>query len=241
MRSMQIAIAVAVAVVVGALGGRVLVVATKRAWSSHTSRQLFVLALAFVAYIGSVQLGGNGFVSAFVAGLAFGAVDEGNRGAISFTEDVALFASLLVWVIFGAYFAGPVLAGDLDASAVVYAVLSLTLIRMVPVGVALLGTGFRTLTIGFMGWFGPRGLASVVFSLIALEELKGTTIETPLFEVATWTILLSVLLHGLTARPLSASYGAKIRSGSDDLPELVEMPEPRVRRHLQRTSTLSSS
>ncbi|MFZ0323618.1 MAG: cation:proton antiporter [Actinomycetes bacterium] len=236
----QIAIAVVVAVVVGVLGGRVLVAVTKRSWSSHTSRQLFVLTLAFVAYVGSVELGGNGFVSAFVAGLVFGAVDEGNRAAISFTEDVALFASLLVWVIFGSYFAGPVLAGDFDTSAVVYAVLSLTLIRMVPVGVALLGTGFRTLTSGFMGWFGPRGLASVVFTLIAVEDLQGTKIDTPLFQVATWTILLSVVLHGLTARPLSANYGAKIRSGPDDLPELIEMPEPRVRRHLQRTSTLSS-
>ena len=140
----QIAIAIAVAVVVGVVGGRLLVWATQRAWSSHTSRQLFVLALAFVAYVGAVELGGNGFVSAFVAGLVFGAVDEGNRAAISFTEDVAMFASLMVWVIFGAYFAGPVLAGDFDASAVVYAVLSLTLVRMVPVAVALLGKGFRS-------------------------------------------------------------------------------------------------
>ena len=102
-----------------------------------------MLALAFVAYIGAVELGGNGFVSAFVAGLVFGAVDEGNRRAISFTEDVALFASLLVWVVFGAYFAGPVLAGAIDAWAIVYAVLSLTVIRMVPVAIALLGRGFR--------------------------------------------------------------------------------------------------
>ena len=209
----QIAIAIAVAIVVGVVGGRLLVWATQRGWSSHTSRQLFVLALAFTAYVASVELGGNGFVSAFVAGLVFGAVDEGNRAAISFTEDVALFASLLVWVIFGAYFAGPVLAGGFDGAAVLYAVLSLTVVRMVPVAVALLGKGFSPLTTGFMGWFGPRGLASVVFTLIALEELKGTAIDTPLAEVATWTILLSVILHGLTARPLAAAYGARISAG----------------------------
>ena len=109
----QIAIAIGVAIVVGGVGGRLLVWGTQRAWSSHTSRQLFVLALAFVAYVGAVELGGNGFVAAFVAGLVFGAVDEGNRSAITFTEDVAMFASLLVWVIFGAFFAGPVLAGGL--------------------------------------------------------------------------------------------------------------------------------
>ena len=100
----------------------------------------------------------------------------------------------------------------MSASAVAYALLSLTLIRMVPVAVALLGQGFSPLTTGFMGWFGPRGLASVVFTLIAVEELRGTDIDTPLFEVATWTILLSVLLHGLTARPFSTAYGARIRS-----------------------------
>lgn len=232
----QIAIAIAVAIAVGMAGGRLLVLATQRAWSSHTSRQIFVLALAFVAYVGSVELGGNGFVSAFVAGLVFGAVDEGNRAAITFTEDVALFASLLVWVVFGAYFAGPVLGGGVDASAVVYAVLSLTVIRIVPVALALRGKRFRPLTTGFMGWFGPRGLASVVFTLIAVEELQDTTIETPLFEVATWTILLSVILHGLSARPLSAAYGARVRSGAADSPELVDLPEPRVRRHLQRTA-----
>ena len=169
----QIAIAIVVAIVVGGVGGRLLVWSTQRGWSSHTTRQLFVLALAFVAYVGAVELGGNGFVSAFVAGLVFGAVDEGNRKAITFTEDVAMFASLLVWTVFGAFFVGPVLAGGFAASSVVYAVLSLTLIRMAPVAVALLGEGFRPLTMGFMGWFGPRGLASVVFTLIAVEDLQG--------------------------------------------------------------------
>ena len=221
----QIAIAIGVAVVVGAAGGRLLAWGTQRAWSSHTSRQLFVLALAFVAYVGAVELGGNGFVAAFVAGLVFGAVDEGNRAAVTFTEDVALIASLLVWVIFGAYFAGPVLTGGLNLPAVAYALLSLTLIRLLPVSIALMGKGFRPLTTGFMGWFGPRGLASVVFTLIAVEDLRGTGIETPLFEVATWTILLSVFLHGLTARPLSAAYGARMQSAGDDLPELG-FPDP---------------
>ena len=73
-----------------------------------------------------------------------------------------------------------------------------------------------------MGWFGPRGLASVVFTLIAVEDLTGSAVDMPLLEVATWTILLSVLLHGLTARPLSAAYGARITAGRDDQPELVD-------------------
>jgi sodium/hydrogen antiporter len=86
----------------------------------------------------------------------------------------------------------------------------------------------------------PGGLASVVFTLIAVEELQGTGIETPPFEVAAWTMLLSVFLHGLTARQLSVAYGARMQSGSDDLPELVDVPEPRVRRDLQRATERSS-
>ena len=230
----DIGIAIVVAIVVGVVGGRLLSRATERGWASGTSQQLCILALALLAYVGAVALSGNGFVSAFVAGIVFGALDERNREAITFTEDVGLFASLLVWVVFGAYFVGPVLSGPFDPWAVVYAVLSLTLIRMLPVWIALIGKSFRPLTVSFMGWFGPRGLASVVFTLIALDELRDTAIDTPLLEVATWTILLSVMLHGLTARPLSARYGARIRAGDPESPELVDLPEPRVRRHLLR-------
>jgi NhaP-type Na+/H+ or K+/H+ antiporter len=83
-----------------------------------------------------------------------------------------------------------------------------------------------------MGWFGPRGLASVVFTLLAVEELRGTPVDLPLFEIATWTILLSVILHGVTARPLAAAYGARIRAGDAAAPELLELAEPRVRRRV---------
>jgi NhaP-type Na+/H+ or K+/H+ antiporter len=175
----DIGIAILVAIVVGFVGGQLLSRATERGWASGTSQQLCVLALALLAYVGAVALSGNGFVSAFVAGIVFGAVDERNREAITFTEDVGLFASLLVWVVFGAYFVGPVLSGPFDLWAVVYAVLSLTLIRLLPVWIALLGKGFRPVMVSFMGWFGPRGLASIVFTLISLDELRDTAIDTP--------------------------------------------------------------
>ena len=147
---------------------------------------------------------------------------------------MSLFASFIVWVVFGASFVGPVLAGPMDASFIVYALLSLTVIRMAPVAVALVGKGFGAATVGFMGWFGPRGLASVVFTLLAIEELAGTAADLPLFEVATWTILLSVVLHGLSARPLAAAYGARIGAAEPSAPELVDVPEPRVWRHHAR-------
>lgn len=228
----ELGLAIVVAVVVGGLGGRLLSLAADRGWTSAASEQFFVLVVAILAYVGAVEIGGNGFVSAFSAGLVFGAAGGARRkGAIGFTEDVSLFASFVVWVIFGTAFVGPVLAGPVDASFVVFALLSLTVIRMVPVAIALTGKGFGTKTVGFMGWFGPRGLASVVFTLLAVEELADTPVDLPLFEVATLTILLSVVLHGLSARPLAAAYGNRIAAGEPSAPELVDVPEPRVWRH----------
>ena len=228
----QIGLALLTAVLVGALGGWLLSWASRRGWTSNVSEQLSVLALAMLAYAGAVTVGGNGFVSAFAGGLVFGAVAKPRREAIGFTEDASLFASFLVWVVFGASFVGPVLTAPVDVSAIVYAMLSLSVIRMVPVAIALAGEGFDARTIAFMGWFGPRGLASVVFTLLAVEQLHGTPVGPPLFEIATWTILLSVILHGVTARPLAAAYGARIRAGGATAPELLELAEPRLRRHM---------
>jgi sodium/hydrogen antiporter len=232
--AIELGLAVLVAAIVGGIGGWLLSIGSRRGWTSGVSEQLGVLALAVLAYVGAVHLGGNGFVAAFSAGLIFGAVGKPRHEAIGFTEDASLFASFLVWVVFGASFVGPVLAGPVDASAIVYALLSLTLVRMAPVALGLVGTGFGGRTVVFMGWFGPRGLASVVFTLIAVEGLGEDVVTLPMFEIATWTILLSVVLHGLTARPLAATYGASIRAGSPEAAELVDVPESRVRRHLLR-------
>jgi NhaP-type Na+/H+ or K+/H+ antiporter len=233
--AIELGLAIVVAIVVGGLGGRLLRLAAERGWTSGASEQFFVLVVAILAYVGAVEVGGNGFVSAFSAGLVFGAAGGAQRReSIVFTEDLSLFASFVVWVIFGASFVGPVLTGPVDASFIVYALLSLTVVRMAPVAIALIGKGFGARTVGFMGWFGPRGLASVVFTLLAVEELAGSSVDLPLFEVATWTILLSVILHGLSARPLAAAYGAGIAARDPSVPELVDVPEPRLsRRHLK--------
>jgi sodium/hydrogen antiporter len=232
--AVALGLAVLVAAVVGGIGGWLLSIGSRRGWTPGVSEQLGVLALALLAYVGAVNLGGNGFVAAFAAGLIFGAVRKPSHEAIGFTEDASLFASFLVWVVFGASFVGPVLAGPVDASAIVYAVLSLTIVRMVPVAIGLVGSGFGGRTVAFMGWFGPRGLASVVFTLIVVEGTGDASVSYPLFEIATWTILLSVVLHGVTARPLAAAYGASIRARAPGAPELVDVPESRVRRHLLR-------
>ena len=113
-------------------------------------------------------------------------------------------ASFLVWAIFGGLFVGKLFAHDVSAQPIIYAVISLTLIRMVPVAIALVGTRLRPVTVAFMGWFGPRGLASVVFTLIALNDLEHSGAGNHLVQTATWTILLSVLRAGRVAGAAAA-------------------------------------
>jgi NhaP-type Na+/H+ or K+/H+ antiporter len=227
----EIGWAFVVAVSVGVVGGILLRIAHRRGFTSEVSEQLAIVSLALLAYLGSVAIGGNGFIAAFVGGLIFGAATRGSmHGPTEFTETVGLFASFFVWTVFGALFVGPVLTTRIDPAAIAYAVLSLTVVRMVPVAISLLGVGLRRDTVAFMGWFGPRGLASVVFTLVAVETLHhaGAPFDA-LVEVATWTILLSVMAHGLTAGPLARAYGRRMQSVGD-APELSDAPEPRVRR-----------
>jgi NhaP-type Na+/H+ or K+/H+ antiporter len=227
----EIGLALVAAIAVGVLGGKLLMVARRRGWTSATSEQLVVLALSLLAYVGAVAIGGNGFVAAFVGGLLFGASTSSQmHEPVEFTETVGLFASFFVWTVFGALFVGPVITGDIDPVAILYAVVSLTVVRMVPVAAAMAGAGLRRDTVAFMGWFGPRGLASVVFTLIAVEELHGAgAVADGIFEIATWTILLSVVAHGLSAGPLASAYGHRLHD-SGYIPELADAPEPRIRR-----------
>jgi sodium/hydrogen antiporter len=237
----EIGLAIVAAAVVGYVGGKLLSYAKSRGWTSDVSEQIAILALALLAYEGSVAIGGNGFVAAFGAGLLFGAVTSGQGLAApgEFTETIGLTSSFLVWTIFGALFVGELFTHDVSGRAILYAVLSLTVFRMLPVALALIGMKLKSATAAFMGWFGPRGLASVVFTLIALEDFEHSTVGDTLVQAATWTILLSVILHGVSASPLAKRYGAMI-SKAGDVPENAPADEPKVRlrdlagRHLRR-------
>jgi NhaP-type Na+/H+ or K+/H+ antiporter len=224
----QIGLAIAAAVTVGYLGGKLLTYTRGRGWTSGVSEQIAILGLSLLAYEGAVTIGGNGFVAAFVGGLLFGAATRRRLAErTQFTEAIGLSAGFVVWSLFGALFVGELLVHDLSARPIVYAILSLTVIRMAPVAIAMIGTGLRPSTLAFMGWFGPRGLASVVFTLLALEEFEqgGGRL---LVATATWTILLSVTLHGLSASPLAARYGALIAKAGD-IPEKTPAAEPEIR------------
>jgi NhaP-type Na+/H+ or K+/H+ antiporter len=231
----QLGIGLVAAVIVGYVTGRLIALSQTRSWASETSDRLAVLASALLAYAGAVTLGGNGFVAAFVAGLVFSVASRGEvRHSVEFTEDLGLFASFLVWAIFGAVLLGPVLGSGLRFEPIAYAILSLTVVRLIPVGLSMIGSRLRWSSILFMGWFGPRGLASVVFTLIAFETLDHEELATAtLVEVAAWTVFLSVMAHGLSARRLSRIYGSRV--ADEPVEQLVgdrqEDPMPRSLGH----------
>jgi NhaP-type Na+/H+ or K+/H+ antiporter len=173
-------------------------------------RQFGVLALAVLAFVLADEAGGNGFIAAFVGGLAAGRVG-GTSGAraVEFTEEEGQLLSLAVFFVFGTVAISFLDAADLGI--VLYAVLSLTLVRMVPVAVAVRGMGFRPVTVAFMGWFGPRGLASIILALVVAEEEPELPALGVILATMTVTVLASVVLHGLTALPGVGAYARATR------------------------------
>ena len=226
---------VVVGVAVGAGGGALLRIARRRGWSSDEFAGPAVLALALLAYLGAVLIGANGFVAAFVAGSAYGTfAGRGGEKEVYYVEQTCGLASMLSWLVFGAVLI-PAMATGWTWHILVYAVLSLTVVRMLPVAISMLGSRMDRATVLFVGWFGPRGLASIVFALIALEDLHD--VPGPIDEVVATiglTVLLSVVAHGLSARPLAGRYAAIRRDQPDE-----QHPEPTIRRFVSHASERS--
>ena len=182
-----------------ARGARLIATGSRRHWIIAGGRRLATLAAALASFALAVALDGNGFIAAFVAGIAFGAAlpedvaDVEEIGELP--ELLGEVMALAVWFLFGAALV-PVALDHGSWLTVVYALLSLTVIRMVPVALALVGTGLDRPTVAFVGWFGPRGLASVVFALLAIEELGETPVVGQAIAVVALTVLLSVIITG---------------------------------------------
>jgi NhaP-type Na+/H+ or K+/H+ antiporter len=192
----------------GALTAAVVVLAAPRGLVSGAWLQVVPAAGAALAYTSAVAVGGSGFIAAFVGGIVFGGIRRRIGGEVGYMlEQLGALLGAATFVVFGAILLAPALS-DVTAAVVVYAVLSLTLIRMLPVAVALLGTRAKPPTVAFLGWFGPRGLASIVFAVLLIEAPDELPHERALLATVFVTIGLSVLLHGVTAAPLARRYAA---------------------------------
>jgi NhaP-type Na+/H+ or K+/H+ antiporter len=221
----EVGLGVLVGVGVGLVGGWLVSRASKRGWMTDPFRRLALLALALIAWALADQIGGNGFIAAFVGGLAVGpTVERSGEQLIRFTEAEGQLLNLSVFFIFGVLVIG--LMAPLSWEVALYALLSLTVIRMLPVALSLIGTHLRGVSVLFMGWFGPRGLASIVLGLIVVAKAPLLAGREEVELVVASTVLLSVLLHGVTAAPLSAVYARRVEEMGADAPEKRGAVEP---------------
>ena len=208
-------------VIAGTVAAAVVVVGRRHRFVDDVWLQVVPVAAAVLAYSVADALGGSGFIAAFVGGMIFGGLRRRHGGEVGYLiEELGGVLNAITFIVFGAVILGPAL-GDATWAIAAYAVLSLTLVRMLPVGIAMLGTGARRQTVGFLGWFGPRGLASIVFAVILVEE-GGLPHDDVIITAIVITIGLSVLAHGLTAAPLANRYAAWFESHPRDAQPKLE-------------------
>ncbi len=209
----EIGIGLAVGLLLTMLAAGLIKFARRRNWLTETWIQIPVVALALACFAAAQFIGGSGFIAAFSGGLLFGVLAKEHREEfLRAAEGTGDTMSLITWVIFGAAVVSKAI-GNFSWTVVLYSILSLTLIRMLPVFLAL--TGLRTNTEGklFVGWFGPRGLASIVFAVIVMNaDLPNTGI---LAMTVVCTVILSIILHGISANPWAKGYGERSRDSED--------------------------
>jgi NhaP-type Na+/H+ or K+/H+ antiporter len=230
----EIGLAIVVGILVGWLGGKAVKLAYSRGWMTREWRQVSVVSLAVLCFVLADPIGGSGFIAAFVGGLVFGKMVRRDYPDIcNFSEGIAHLLTMAAFFVFGVLILVPVL-DVITWMMVAYAIVSLTVVRMIPVGVALIGTKLRRPTKLYIGWFGPRGLASLVFmGTVVIESDPGAA---PLIvAIGATTVVLSVFLHGLSAWPGSRRYSAwyaRVVTARDD----EVMPESREVVHMPPTT-----
>lgn len=215
----------------GIIGGKILDSRIAADAVDGVYKQLATIAIAVSAFSLAAILDGNGFIAAFTAGLAFGHFAPTQCSGIQdFTGDEGELLSAITFLTFGAILVGPVL-GELTWEISLYVVLSLTVVRMVPVLVAMAGSGTFVETRLFLGWFGPRGLASILFALVVLESLETPAGET-IFLIAVLTVLASVFAHGISANPWTSRLSSRLAAETEPMPETELVSELPTRRRL---------
>lgn len=198
----------------GALASYIVLLAGPRGLIDEAWRQIIPVAAAALAYGIAIGLGGSGFIAAFVAGVLFGLlIREEPAGIMRFTEESGALLNTVTFFVFGAVLLGPLLE-HVTWQAGMYAVLSLTIVRMLPVAISLWGTRARGPTVALIGWFGPRGLASIVFAVI-VEDTQLSHVGT-IVTASYLTVGLSVLAHGVSAAPLVGRYANWYRTTAQE-------------------------
>jgi NhaP-type Na+/H+ or K+/H+ antiporter len=209
----EIGIGLAAGVVVMFLGSRLLVYSESRKWIEESWSPTIVIALAFTCFSLADVFGGSGFIACFTGGFIYGVVNKKYKSNLQkHAEGLGNALTFVIWFLFGSIVVSTY-APQFTWQILLYAVLSLTIVRMIPVLIALIKTGVPLKEKLFIGWFGPRGLASIVFAIMLLDiqlPHEATIITTILC-----TVFLSVVLHGITANPLIALFKVKEPNKTD--------------------------
>jgi NhaP-type Na+/H+ or K+/H+ antiporter len=224
----QLGYGAAIGAAIGLAGGALLGLAHRRGWMSPAMAQLGVVSLPLLCMIASEETGASMFIAAFIAGLAVQIGFPGvARHSVEFAEDWGQLFNYFVFFLFGMMVAREL--PQITPAIALYAVLSLTIVRMLPVSIALAGMGLARSTVLFMGWFGPRGLASIVLGLVYLEQQLQLPGEETIRLAVMATVLLSILTHGRSTVPFIASYARAVTRMAPDVPEKTTSDAPGLR------------
>ena len=214
----QLGFGVLVGLAVGLAGGWLLGRARRKEWMADSLQQLGLVILPLLCVIGSEPVGASMFIAAYVAGLAvrFGFKEAGEH-SLEFTESWGKLFNFFVFFLFGMLVAREL--NRFKLTYIVYGVVSLTVVRMFPVAISLIKTGLSAATVVFMGWFGPRGLASIVLALVYLEHESQLPGESIIRQAVAVTVLLSIFGHGFSTLPGIGLYGRRIGTLGRTAPE----------------------
>ncbi len=226
---LQVTLGPAMGIAIGYGGARLIDMCDERKWMSETFQGIAALGLAVLAFGAAELVGGNGFIAAFVGGLVFGNMAKSKLDFLyEFAEAEGQLLTLIIFMIFGAALL-PLAAHDISWEIVVYGVFALTLMRMVPVSLSLVGLKLHWPTHLFLGWFGPRGLASILFALLVVEEM-GVAAREEILLITIVTVGMSVFAHGISASPGAEWYRRHVeKSMTPTCPENKPVSEIRTR------------
>ena len=203
---LQVILGPLVGIAIGWTIARCMDIAHARELIEEAAGGIAFLTVPFIAYLGSEAIGGNGFIAAFVAGMTFGNTYRHSITFITeFLEGIAELLTMAAFLVFGALLL-PAGLEHFTWRVALLAILFLTVVRMVPIYLSLLGSQTGSKDRLFLGWFGPRGLASVLFTLIIVDEFDFPG-EAELLACVSLTVFLSILLHGVSATPLARLFG----------------------------------